>query len=88
MARYSRSTVDDEPSSISGSVVAEYLESRGRPRMAEHVRWMASRERDAARREQQLRDDYAALLERLHKYEPPPPRTLPPDFTPPAEASD
>jgi hypothetical protein len=80
--------VDDEPATIDGNVIAEHLDAIGRPRMADFVRWMATMTRDAGRRERELRDAYAGLLERLHRHEPPAPAYRPPDFTPPPEASD
>jgi hypothetical protein len=83
-----RRAIEDEPVTIDGRNVASFLEEAGRPRMAEYVRWLTSSSADQGRREQQLRDAYARVLERLHEYEPPAPAHVPMDYTPPAEASD
>jgi hypothetical protein len=84
----SRRVNEDELGTIDGRTVSLYLEEVGRPRSAEYVRWLAAWAADQGRREQRLRDDYARVLERLHKYEPPEPAYVPRDYTPPAEASD
>lgn len=64
----------DEPLTIDASVVAAYLERQRCPNMAEFVRYLDGRTRDAYLREQDLKDKVAALAARLHQHEPPPQR--------------
>lgn len=82
-----RRALPQEPLTINTGVVIETLESFGYFNMAAHVRYMGQRLSDANQREDGLRADYARVVERLHKYEPPEPWvTL--NFQPPPEASD
>ena len=78
---------DAEPCTITAQGIAAFLEQHGRPRSADFVRWLAAAEQRTHAKVCELRGDYAALLERLHRYEPPPERHTP-NYTPPPEASD
>ena len=78
---------DDEPMVITAEGIAAFLERQGRQRSADHVRWLAAGEQRSYAQVRQLRGDYAALLDRLHQYEPPAER-ITPNYTPPPEASD
>ena len=79
---------EDELGTIDERTVSRYLEQVGRPQMAQYVRWLFAWAAEHGRREKQLREAYARVLERLHKYEPPEPAYVPRDYTPPPEASD
>lgn len=69
-----RIRLDPEPCTIDADVVVEFLERLGRPGMAGFVRSLARRDTQAGLRDQQHRMAYDAIVERLHKYEPPPSR--------------
>ena len=68
---------DPEPASISGEVVAEYLTRRGMPRMASWARDVHAAAVRMNQRIDELIAENRRLLERLHQYEPPPPRYEP-----------
>lgn len=78
---------DAEPCTITAQGIAAFLEQHGRPRSADFVRWLAGAEQRTHAKVSELRGDYAAILERLHRYEPPAERVVV-DYTPPPEASD
>lgn len=84
MARWQHERLD-EPLTIDADCIADYLERMRRPGMAEFVRHLGSRVREANHREARLA---ARITELQEKYEPPPAREKIHDPTPPPEASD
>jgi hypothetical protein len=77
-----------EPIVIRADDIVAYLERSGRPRMAEFVRDFDAMQARQAAREQRLREDYEAVVERLHQYEPPTAEYVARSYKPPPEASD
>jgi hypothetical protein len=63
----------DEPLSFNWGDIVELLESAGYERFAAEVRRLGRANSDMARLDREWREKYAALYERLIKYEPPKP---------------
>ena len=63
----------DEPLSFTWRDVVELLEGAGYERFAAEVRRLGTANSDMARLDREWREKYAALYERLIKYEPPKP---------------
>lgn len=79
---------DPEPCSIDAETVAEFLESKQRPQMADFVRHVGRVVRERNVRETELVEAYKRICERLEQYEPTPAPFVPPSCVPPPEASD
>ena len=79
---------DDEPASFDARDIVQFLERNGRPGFADFVQHLNRRVTASNLEAKQLRDDASSLLERLHKYEPPPPPDERFSCKPPPEASD
>lgn len=82
-----RQMTRQEPCTINCEVIAETLERFGYVNMAEFVRHLDLRVRNANLREELLRSAHNSTLERLHFYEPPE-KYEPVSYQPPPEASD
>ena len=82
-----RQMTRQEPCTINGDVVVETLERHGYVNMAQFVRHLNGLVRDATTREDGLRAKYDEVVDRLHRYEPPP-RYEPVSYQPPPESSD
>jgi hypothetical protein len=68
-----RHRIVDEPLSFTYRDIIELLEGAGYERFAAEVRRLGTANSDMARLDREWRDKYAALYERLIKYEPPKP---------------
>ena len=68
-----RHAMVDEPLSFTYRDIIELLEGAGYERFAAEVRRLGTANSDMARLDREWREKYAALYERLIKYEPPKP---------------
>ena len=68
-----RHAMVDEPLSFNWGDIVELLEGAGYERFAAEVRRLGRANSDMARLDREWREKYAALYERLIKYEPPAP---------------
>lgn len=59
-----------EPRTINAQAIAEFLDARQMPRMAQFVRNFEASQRYAAERESALREAYQLALQRLRQHEP------------------
>ena len=67
-----RHPLNEEPLTFTYRDIVDLLMSAGYDRFAKHVRELGEHRRDATQIDIAWREKYAALLARLHAYEPPP----------------
>lgn len=79
---------EPEPCSINAESVARWLDDQGRTESAAFVRHLGRQCQEANQREHYWSKQYAAVLERLERYEPPAPTLTPVSYKPAPEASD